>query len=149
MNEPTPGRTGNNEADSNADTSLLGTNFTELSYTSRTADVYPYDEAYEPITNVQIVTGATVFHHPCGQSYILVVNEALFYGTKLKHTLLNPNQIRHNSHGFWDNPYDTEHILSIELYNEGVSIPMKYRGTKLGFESAVPTMKELNTLPHQ
>ena len=106
MNEPTPGTTGNNEADSNADTCCLGTNFTVLSYTNRTVDVYPYDEAYEPITNVPIVTGATVFHHPSGQSYILVVNEALFYGTKLKHTLLNPNQIRHNGHGFWDNPYD-------------------------------------------
>lgn len=148
MNEPTPGTTGNNEADSNADTCCLGTNFTVLSYTNRTADVYPYDEAYDPITNVPIVTGATVFHHPCGQSYILVVNEALFYGTKLKHTLLNPNQIRHNGHGFWDNPYDTGHVLSIEVYDEGISIPMKYRGTKLCFESAVPTTKELNTLPH-
>ena len=148
MNEPTPGTVGNNEADSNADTCCLGTNFTVISYTNRTADVYPYDEAYEPITSVPIVSGATVFHHPSGQSYILVVNEALFYGTKLKHTLLNPNQIRHHGHGFWDNPYDTEHVLSIEPYDEGITIPMTYQGTKLSFESAVPTTKELNTLPH-
>ena len=102
QNEPTPGISGQNEADSNVDTCCLGTNFVVLSYTNRTADVYPYNDAYEPMTSVPIVTGATTYHHPNGQSYILVINEALFYGTKLKHTLLNPNQIRHHGHGFWD-----------------------------------------------
>ena len=72
--EPTPGTPGQNEADSNADTCCLGTNFVVLSYTNRTADIYPYNEAYEPITSVPIVTGATTYRHPNGQSYILVIN---------------------------------------------------------------------------
>ena len=149
-NEPTPGASGQNEADSNADTCCLGINFVVLSYTNRVADVYPYNDAYKPMTSVPIVTGATTYHHPNGQSYILVINEALFYGTKLKHTLLNPNQIRHYGHGFWDNPYDKEQKLGIEAYDGNIelNIPMAYAGTKLSFTSTAPTNFELNTLPH-
>ena len=61
--------------------------------------------------------------------------------------LLNPNQIRHHGHGYWDNPYDQDRPLGIELM-EGTNIPMKYDGTKLSFESSAPTDVELNSLPH-
>ena len=90
-NTATPGAMAFNESDSNADTCCLGMNITVLSYTNRTADVYPYDDSYTPITNVPIVTGATTYHHGDGTSYILVINEALCYGQKLKHSLINPN----------------------------------------------------------
>ena len=86
-----------------------------MSYTNRTADVYPYDDPYRPMTNVPIVTGATTYHHKDGNSYILVINEALYYDNRLKHSLINPNQIRHNGIGYWDNPYDSTHQLSIEV----------------------------------
>ena len=84
-NEPVPGTSSKNESDSNADTCCLGDNFIVLSYTNTTADVYPYNDSYEPITNVPIVSGATTYHHPNGESYILIVNEALYYGNRLKH----------------------------------------------------------------
>ena len=90
-NEPIPGTLDQNEANLNAVTCCLGTNFVVLSYTNIVAYVYPYNDAYEPMTSVPIVTGATKYHHPSGQPYILVINEAFFYGTKLKHTLLDPN----------------------------------------------------------
>ena len=48
QNEPTPGTLGQNEVDSNADICCLGTYFVVLTYTNRTADVYPYNDAYEP-----------------------------------------------------------------------------------------------------
>ena len=119
-----------------------------LSYTNRTADVYPYDASYEPVKSVPIVTGATTYHHPNGKSYIIIINEALFYGNKLDHSLINPNQIRYNGVGFWDNPYDDIHELCIEVYEENITIPMQFNGTKLIFESTVPTEHELNVLPH-
>ena len=68
--EISPGTTASNESDSNADTCCLAMNFTVLSYTNRTADVYPYDDSYEPMTSVPIVSGATTYHHPNGSSYI-------------------------------------------------------------------------------
>ena len=110
--------------------------------------MYPCNDSYEPITSVPIVSGASTYHHPNGESYILIVNEALYYGNMLKHMLLNPNQVRHHGHGYWDNPYDQDRPLGIELNEEGIWIPMKYNGTKLSFESSVPTDAELNSFPH-
>ena len=80
--ESTPGTSALNESDTNADTCCLGQNFAILAYTNRTADVYPYDSSYEPILNVPIVSGATVYRHENGKSYLLVINEALYYGRK-------------------------------------------------------------------
>ena len=143
-----PGTKAANEADTNADTCCLGTNFTVLSYTNRTADVYPYDSSYKPVRSIPIVSGATTYYHPNGKAFILIINEALYYGSKLDHSLINPNQLRHNGIGFWDNPYDHTHKLAIEVYDRDVEIPLYYQGTKLIFESTVPTEMELNTLPH-
>ena len=44
------------------------------------ADVYPYDKLYKSIEGVPIVSGATAWDDPAsGQTYILVMNEALYY----------------------------------------------------------------------
>ena len=143
--ESTPGAIALNESDTNADTCCLGQNFAILSYTNRTADVYPYDSSYEPILNVPIVSGATVYKHDNGKSYLLVINEALYYGRKLDHSLINPNQIRHEGHGYWDNPYDNDHDLAIETA-DGIDIPLVYNGTKLAFQTHAPSDNELENL---
>ena len=93
------------------------------------------------------MSGATTYHHPNGESYIIIINEALYYGSKLDHLLINPNQVRHNCVGFWDNPYDHRQELYIEVYDKGVTLPIQFNGTKLIFESSVPTEEELNMLP--
>ena len=69
-------------------------------------------------------------------------------GEKLKHSLINQNQIRHNGIGFWDNTYDQDCQLAIEIAEYDLNIPMKYRGTKLIFQSSLPTEQELNELQH-
>ena len=94
--ETSPDTVAPNESDSNAGICCLGNNFIVISYTNQTADVYPYDDSYEPMTSVPIVSGATTYHHPNGMSYTLVISEALYYGKKLQYSLINPNQIRHN-----------------------------------------------------
>jgi len=83
---PQPNITAANETDTNADTCCLGQNFVITSYTSRTADVYPYDTSYKPVQNIPIVSGATAWTNvdDC-ITYILVINEALYYGNKLDH----------------------------------------------------------------
>ena len=109
MGEPKPNIVAANECDSNADTCCLGTNFIILKYSKRTADVYPYDKSYAPIHVVPIVSGATAYDDPTtGDTTILVVNEALYYGTKLDHSLINPNQFCHYGVPFWDNPFDSQ-----------------------------------------
>ena len=54
--------------------------------------MYPYDKAYKPITNVPSVEGATAYDNLITHAtFILVFYEALFYGKKLDHILINPN----------------------------------------------------------
>ena len=148
IDEPPPGTRCNNEADSNADTCCLGSNFMILNMTTRTADVYPYDDSYAPVANVPIVSGATAWKDPTdGNTYILIFHESLYYGTKLKHSLINPNQLRHNGIDFWDNPYDPDHKLAIQV-DRGPTLPMQYEGTKLIFETHVPSNDELQNCQH-
>jgi hypothetical protein len=68
----------------------------------------------------------------------------LYYGEKLDHLLINPNQIRHYGIPLWDNPYDVTHNLSIEI-NSSLQIPLSALGTKVGFHTRVPTPDELAT----
>ena len=146
LSQSPDGTIAKNESDSNADTCCLGTNFTILSMTHRTADVYPYDSSYSPIENVPIVSGATAFDCPySNNTYILVFHESLYYGPKLDHSLINPNQLRAYGLGYWDNPFDTQHQLSIDTPC-GLVIPLQSKGTKIYFKSRVPTRHELENL---
>ena len=98
--------------------------------------------------NVPIVSGATAWDDPVtGETLILVVNEGLYYGKKLDHSLLNPNQIRAYQVGFWDNPYDPYHSLSIDV-DRATVIPLDRRGTKVYFTSRAPTEYELANCHH-
>lgn len=146
--DPVAGTLAWNECDTNADTCCLGQNFVVLEYTQRIADVYSYDKSIKPIENVPIVSGATAWDdHSTGTTYILIVNEGLFYGAKLDHSLINPNQVRSYGIPFWDNPFDKERGLRIEV-EETVTIDMETRGTKVRFESRAPTDSELNECLH-
>ena len=146
--QPVPNQTANNECDTNANTCCLGKNFIILQYTTRMADVYPYDKSYKPIEGVPIVSGAMAWDNPLsGQTYILVVNEALYYRTKLDHSLINPNQVRDFGIGFWDNPYDPTRQLQIDI-NDEISIRMRTLGTKILFKSRSLTDQELRECPH-
>lgn len=145
--EPKPGTIADNESDTNADTCCLGANFRILRYTYRVADVYAYDKSIEPIENVPIVSGVTAYDCPkTGQTYLLIINEGLYYGTKLDHSLLNPNQLRSYGVRFWDNPFDDERGLGIDV-NEDLSIPLATKGTKVYFSTRAPTDQELTTCP--
>ena len=78
---------------SNSDTCFLGSNFIALSHSNRSADIYPYSDEYKAIKNVPIVSGATAYDHPDGNTYILIFNECLHFGMRMKHSLINPNLI--------------------------------------------------------
>ena len=82
------------ELDSHADTCVLGSNFVPLYFTERVFDVSPYDsQNYQPSKEVPIVAGSMTFQsQSTGQTFILVINEALWMGDKLSHLLINPNQ---------------------------------------------------------
>ena len=133
VSEPSPHTSGVNECDTDADTCCLGKNFIVYKYTRRTADVYAFDKSYAPSTNVPIVTGATAYDDPIsGRTFILLFNEALYYGSRMDHSLFNPNQLRMYGVPVWDNPFDRKRPFSIQVSDE-VNIPLMSKGTKLYF----------------
>ena len=116
--------------------------------TSITADVYPYDPSCKPLYNVMIVSGATtVTDSITGNSFIMVINEALYYGKKLDHLLINPNELRCYQKMVLDNPFDPYRDLCIKM-GDGKTIDLTPDSTKIGFSSHLPTGEELRTLPH-
>ena len=117
------------------------------SYTIQSADVYPYNSSYDPIKDVPIVTGATTFTDEKVISYIILINEALYCGDKLDHSLLNPNQIHHNNIGYWNNPYVKDNPLGIEIMGT-LFIPLKTKGTKTTFNSKISTSEDLENCLH-
>ena len=110
--------------------------------------LWSYDTSIKPVENVPIVSGATAYDDPItGITYILVFHESLYYGDKLDHTLINPNQVRSYGIPFWDNPYNTTRALSIDV-NEDFNIPLRTIGTKVTFSTRVPTADELEKCEH-
>lgn len=139
--EPPVNTVASNEADTNADTCCLGTNFIPLHYTN-----YPYHGDYKPLKSVPIVTGATAFDHPNGQTYIIIINEGLYFGKEMDHSLLNPNQIRFHGLDFFDNPTRDEKLCM--QIDDDLFVPLIFKGTKCSFVSCVPTKSELDNCPH-
>ena len=147
IKESPDGTKANNEADTNADTIVAGCNFTNIGNTNRVADVYGFTTDLGKCDNVPIATAATAWTDPQSDvTYILVFHETLFYGDRLDHSLINPNNLRHYGIDFWDNPYDKHHDLSIEVPNE-IIIPLKTKGTKVLFTTHKPLQRELSSCP--
>ena len=143
--ESMPNAWATNERDTNADTCCLGANFVVLSDAERITDVCACDKSIKPIENAPIATGAAACDcDVSGTTRVLVLNEALYCGTRLDHSLINPNQVRAHGMNFWDNPCDEEHNLSVEA-SEELTIDLQTKGTKIFFRSRSPTQDELES----
>ena len=82
------------ECDTDIDTYCLGRNCVVLEHTNSTADIHSHDKSNIPQVGIPIVTGATAYDNlVTGLTYILVFSESLYYGNKLDHSLMNPNQL--------------------------------------------------------
>jgi len=146
VREPNPGTEAYVEWDSNADTCCLGANFTILSYLQRIAEVFPYNSTM-PSVKVPIVTGATAYECPkTRETFIFVVNEGLYYDTKLDHSLFNQMQIQKYGIPVWDNPFDEDQPFGMEIPQ--VFVPFHTKGIKVQFKTRVPTAHELENCLH-
>ena len=108
----------NNVCNTNADTCCLGKNYVILNNTSRTANVYAYDTSIKTLKGVTIVSRATAYDDlGTNTPYILVIDKDLYYGNKLDHSVINPNQVRAYRINFWDNTFDRQRGLTIAFYH--------------------------------
>ena len=86
-------RQGQCEMDSHANTCVAGNNCIVLEYTGRhaTGCVEAYSPDY-PSKQIPIATVATAYDCPdSGATFVLIINEALYFGDTLSFSLLCPN----------------------------------------------------------
>jgi hypothetical protein len=108
---------------------VAGTNCVILHYTGKECDVSPFQDNMESVKNVPIVHAATAWQSPhTGQTYIFVLNESLWMGDTMHHTLVNPNQLQHYGILVQDNPMSAD-PLSIITEDHEFSMELSMAGT--------------------
>ena len=133
------------ELDSHADTCCCGTNFRLLATAGETVSVAPFIKAYEPLQDVPIATCATSITDPSnGQTFVLIFHESLFFGPKMDHSLICPNQLRFNGLRVHDTPkqFDRTSLHGITFQNQ-FFLPFQLHGIISYFNSRPPTNDEL------
>ena len=109
-------------------------------------DVMPYSEEYKAKTGIPIAQVATGYTNAHGQSFILIVNEALWM-PEMPHSLVNPNQMRHHGIDVQDNPYSDLPLCMSHLDDE-ITICFQIKGIIIYFDTWSPTEKDLAQLQH-
>jgi hypothetical protein len=116
----------------------------------KVAEVHGFSKSLQAIQDVPIVKAAVAYYDAnTGETYILIINQALYFGDQLPNMLLNQNQTR--SHGLIvdDCPRHlsggkSSHSITVENLN----IPLKLFGIMSYFDIRTPTIKELEECPH-
>jgi len=136
----------NCEVDSHADTCCLGANFVPVYFMGKVCDVSPFLDSMPTQNDVEICTGATAFEDDTGNTVILIVNEALWMGDRMQHSLINPYQIRAAGIQRCDDPTDDNRPFGIQV--DEFQIPFKMAGSTCIFPTRTPTQWELDNCPH-
>lgn len=148
--EPDDGVEGRMELDTPADTCVAGSNTVVLDLTGKVASVSPFcDSEFKALEDVPIATVANAYDCAVtGKTYVLIFYEALYFGDRMKHSLLCPNQLRANGLTVHDCPrqYDPTSTHSIVVPESELTIPLALRGVISGFVTRVPTDDELADL---
>ena len=81
-----------------------------------------------------------------GHPIMLIMNETLYFGDKLPHSLINPNQLRANGLKVEDCPkqFDRTSSHSIFVPDEDLTIPLQLSGVISRFHTYKPSKSDLN-----
>jgi hypothetical protein len=124
-------------------------NFTPIYFTGQVCDVSPFLRDYRPKTNVQISGACTAYDNPeSGHTLILECHQGLWFGTKLTHSLLNPNQCHIFGLSVCDDPFDPHHDLGIYDPVTDLTVPLRMMGTIAYVTMRAPTWQEIQDCPH-
>jgi hypothetical protein len=139
------------ELDSHADTCVAGANTILISDSQKSVTVRPFSGEYLAMTNIPIGTVATAYTVPDdGRVVILIINQALYFGDRLKNTLLTPNQMRDYGIEVDDAPrqYVAGSQHSLYVPDSNLRIPLQLRGIFSFLESRKPTQQEMDECEH-
>ena len=79
-----------------------------------------------------------------GETIILEFGQGLWFGNRMEHSLINPNQCRAFGINICDDPTDDNRRFGMELSDDYV-VPFAMRGTTCIFQSRSPSTSELET----
>lgn len=131
--------------DNHADTTCFGANFTPIYFTGQTCNVSPFSSEYHALENVQVCTAATAWDDPTtGQAHIIEVNQGLWFGNRMEHSLLSPNQCRWHGIEICDDPFDPNRPLRILDHTSETGIPLEYSKNVVFVKTRAPTNDEIN-----
>jgi hypothetical protein len=139
------------ELDSHADTCGLNNVARILEFHGQVVEVSGFSNAMHPLQDIPIVKGAVAYDdHETGEVIVLVFNQALYFGDKLSHILLNPNQMRTSNIKVDNIPkhLSTKSTHSIMVEEENLTIPMKLNGIISYFNVRAPNLDEIENCPH-
>ena len=112
--------------------------------------VFPLSKEYKPFNAIPIAKVATIWDDPATeQPYILIIHEAMYFGSKLSNTLLNLNQIGANGVEVHDIPrqFNKQSKHAFYLPEEKILLPLTLIGIISGFDCRKPTAQEFDELP--
>jgi hypothetical protein len=133
--------------DSHADTSVAGRNFVMIESTNRSVNVSGYSPELDVIKNIPIATAATVYVNTRGANYLLILHECLFFGHRMQHSFLCPNQLRVNNVIVNDTPRQFDKDSTHSIIIDDVTIPLDMRGVVSYFETRAPRQDDNDNLP--
>ena len=132
--------------DTRADIICAGKNFRLLLTTGGVCDVKGFYGDFDAIKDIPIARVATAFQDKYCAIYILIINEALYFGPSMDHSLIIPNQIRHHGIPISDNNYYSNRDLRID--HSDVFIPFLTQGSTVFFNTHVLSDNELKAYLH-
>jgi len=132
------------EIDNHADTTCFGKNFRVISFTSEVCTVSPYLSEYESMEDISICTAATSVDLDRGETIILEFGQGLWFGDRMSHSLINPNQCRSFGLSVCDDPTDNHRDIGMQLH-DSYFLPFKMRGTTRYFDLRSPTIEKLES----
>jgi hypothetical protein len=139
------------ELDSHADTCMAGCNTIVLELTDTKVSITPFSDEYKAIKDIPIATMATAWDDPSeGDTVILVINEALYFGDRMSHSLLCPIQIRENGLVVQDVPRQFDDSLFHAIVDPKTKRQLKLEmsGVISYFNTRKPTEEELEHCQH-
>jgi hypothetical protein len=100
-------------------------------------------------TDINIAAGATAYtSKTTGITFIFVINEGLWFGSRMENSLINPNQLHMFGIDLCDDPFDQHRALRFIDPNTGIVVPFEIQGTIIFFETRCLTHEELDTCQH-
>jgi hypothetical protein len=122
-----------------------------VSHDDQRVSVNAYSDELKPLKGIMVATVATLYQDATtGDSCILIIHQALYFGKRLQSSLLNPNQLKNAGLIVDDVPRQFDPSSTHSIPQDKVRIPLQMDGVISGFESRAPSWEEYmqDNIPH-